>query len=317
MFDLSNLPPMTKAKVETFTGVRFQDGTGAPEQTGWFPWTRPKNASLHMFLCLGGGAGGGAGASGSTLTSRTGGAGGGCGGFARLLIASNLLPRELYLFPGFGGRGGVTGVSGGVGANGGKCAITDRPDRLAVQADTILQSGNNSSAISAFGGNGGTAVQSGGGAGEPIAVNTLGVYQGLGLWFAKSGIAGANGGPIGAVGDSTPAFGSAGVPLTSGAGGGSISAADAAFDGGAITGAGRIITIPGGVAGTAGEDGRSGILTSNPWQATGGSGGAAGTVTGGRGGNAAIGCGGGGGGGSVTGGNGGNGGPGMIIVVTW
>lgn len=295
-----NLP-----RTELYLGLITDGGTNPAA----IPWERPKNATMHHIICVGAGAGGGSGWTGATSTARGGGGGGASGSIASLIVAASLLPKVLYLFPGTGGIGGVGVVGAG---NGGRTAIADKSSGYLVAADTVLVS---DAGQSFPGTNGTTAGSDFGGGLTGAATNLLGAYQCLGIWNAITGLSGQSAGALGAAGLSTT-FGANGICVTEGVGGGSCSAANVAGAGGAITGAGRVQTLPGGLGGTTGGDGSSGNWFVFPWTA--GSGGGSGsTGRGGNGGNGAPGCGGSGGGGGVTGGNGGAGGPGAIIIVSW
>lgn len=307
-FDTSNLPRVRGSRVDIFYGSKQASAITA---TGWTSWTKPKNISMVSFLCIGGGAGGGGGFTGASGTNRGGGGGGGSGALARLTVPAFFLPKTLFLLAGNGGVGGSgSGVAGVVG---GRSIIADAVNSLGTAASTILVSG----AVAANGGVAGTAAggQAGGSA-ETIATNILGVYQGVGLWTAIAGMAGTAAGALNANGVALT-FGAVGIPLTGGTGAGSLNTTDTDRAGGAITGAGILPTVPGGVA--AAGAGNPGLHLEAPWLNTGGTGGgtAGAAGTGGRGGNGSWGSGGGGGGAGVTGGAGGDGGSGLILIMSW
>lgn len=249
---------------------------------------------------------------------RAGGGGGGSGGIARLIVPAFMLPSRLYLLPGnacSGGAGATVNGAGGDTGSGNRTHICDKPATYAVAADVILTSGS-SSANGAFGGTAGAAGALG--TGELVPTNTQGIYQGVGAWRAIAGQDGTAG--SGGLGSNTPiVFGSSGMPLSGGAGGGTLNASNQDNDGSAITGAGMLPTLAGGVAGTTGGAGQHGYRLDAPMLYTGGSGGGtASTGIGGSGGDGAPGCGGGGGGGGTGGGgSGGNGGPGFILIISW
>lgn len=310
MFGRNALPRIRNCDYQEFWGGIQSTSTTS---TGWQAWVRPRNASMVMMICMGGGGGGGGGFTAATLTAKGGGGGGGSGGFARLLIPAPLLPKTLYVFPGAGGRGGNAGAAGVVGES---SVITDTPNTAGVSANVVLISGQ----TKAQGGLGGTAAGSrAGGAGEVIGATFQSIYTSLGCWTAIVGQTGSAAGALGGAGVAI-SFGS-GIPISGGAGGGSSSAANAVGNGGAITGAGRVPTLAGGVGvvGGPGGEGRQGIDWTEPFISCGGSGGgsSASAGVGGRGGNGGPGSGGGGGGAGVTGGAGGDGGPGCVIIVSW
>lgn len=104
------------------------------------------------------------------------------------------------------------------------------------------------------------------------------------------------------------------MPISSGAGGGGTTSAD--FAGGAVTGAGRCPTIPGGIAGSfPGNPGYAGPILP-PTFCGGSGGGSSNTGAGGAGGDGAAGSGGGGVGAGTLAGVGGRGGDGFAYV-TW
>lgn len=306
-FENSIIPRLKGAKEEIFYSS-YQGS--AITATSWKQWRKPKNATMCMFICLGGGAGGGGGFSAASASARGGGGGGGSGALARLIIPAFFLPRTLYFLVGQGGKGGAAST---IGTAGGRSIIADTPNTLGVSANTILVSG----AAAAAGGTAGTSAGSrAGGAAETIATNLLSIYSGMGAWTGIAGMAGTASGALGAAGVALT-FGAVGIPITGGTGGGSVTTTNTDVAGGAITGAGLVPTIAGGVA--AAGAGNAGLDLEWPWIGTGGTGGgtagAAGTA--GAGGSGSCGGGGGGGGSGVTGGRGGDGGSGMIMIVTW
>lgn len=309
--DTSHLPGVKSARVRSWTGVRQNAAVTA---TGWQSFNVPKNTSFMSLIVVGGGAGGGAGFSGASASARGGGGGGASGAIARALFLTSALPRELFLFAGnYGAGGGAPGITGTVG---GRSCVTDRPNTLGTAANSILTSG----AAASGGGVGGTAAGAqAGGAAETIGTIAANLYLGWALSaFFVVGMAGAAGGALGAVGGSIT-FGSvANLPLTGGAGGGSVTTTNTDVAGGGITGAGLVPTIPGGLA--AAGPGSPGHSWQNPWFQTGGTGGgtAGAAGTGGAGGKAGgVGCGGGGGGSGVTGAIGGDGSPGLVMFAWW
>lgn len=308
----------TLPRTEIFVGPYKVDQSTPPNPiNGYTPWRVPKNASFVYVLCVGGGSGGGAGASGGTGTSRTGGASGSRGAAAKMIIPAFLLPRVIYVQPGWGGSGGALTFQGSDTLS---SHITDTPSPT-NQANIIIQSGALSSNASAIGGQAGTTVAANGQQAEPIATNLLQPMGGLAIWAAFGDVTdtGSNS-SIGAVGQSGTFGGAAtkGLVMTEGGAGGSVSVGNVAFAGGGVTGAGKVQSIVGGVAGGAtGGDGGPGLNSFWPMVFTGGAGGGGGTTQGGAGGQGGYGCGGGGGGGGTTGGVGGPGGPGFIIIVCW
>ena len=297
-------------RVQRFFGS-ITDGSTVPYA---IPWEVPKWTSFLCMICIGGGSGGGPGLGGASLTARGGGGGGATGAIARVIVPTAFLPRVLYLFPGWGGLGGVG--NGNTGANGGRSQITDKASTYnGAVADTILVSGTAQS----IGAHPGTAAGSDtGGTGETAGGVNLGPYQSLMSWKVIGGLFGQNAGALGAAGVNTATYGTGGMPMCEGAGGGSTNASNVTGAGGNVVGAGLTPTSFGGAAGSggAGGNGIHGSRHAYPW--VGGSGGGSGdTGIGGDGGNGAPGCGGGGGGGGITGGRGGNGGEGVIVLISW
>jgi hypothetical protein len=277
----------------------------------------PAGASMLFALMIGGGGSGGSGFTGAAGTARGGGGGGGSGALTRILIPTKTLPSTIYVRP---GQGSVRSA----GSSATPSVLTLFPganvNSSAIEDVIALASGGNN------GGNGsGTAGGTGGGGGAAMATNSatlsqLGFYQSIG---GQSGTAG--GAQTGAAG-ATLTWGTGGIPISGGAGGGGVGTANTDFAGGAITGnigASRYPGMPTIVAGVAaagrGNNGMSFRYGRGPLRGCGASGGgtAGAAGTGGQGGEGGFGSGGGGGGGGVTGGDGGNGGPGWIGIWIW
>lgn len=310
MFDF---PTPESCQFHEFRGEVGAIGTG---QFACRPLHIPNGASMLYALLIGGGGSGGSGFTGAAGTARGGGGGGGSGAMTRILIPAKILPPTIYVRPG----------SGGVRPNGGAgspsiLTLLPHLGGSASTEDLIATAGGGSQ-----GGNGsGTAAGTSGGAGAVQASNGI-MIGNLGMWTSLAGQAGTAGGAhTGAVG-ATLTWGTGGVPVSGGAGGGGVGTANTDFAGGAITGnigAARFPGMPTIVAGVAaagrGNNGMSFPYGRGLFRACGASGGgtagAAGTA--GLGGDGGIGSGGGGGGGGVTGGDGGNGGPGWIGIWIW
>ena len=262
---------------------------------GLHAYTVPIGARFLQFFCVGGGGAGGAGASGGAGTPRGGGGGGGAGNTHRLLVATDLLPKTLFVQVGAGGAPGRASGASGVFA-----AL------LAAFQTHLLSAG------------GGNAA----GAGTSVAVGTAGLggtagygaYWGLGISRETSSPAGAIGGAVaGAVGAAI-SFAATSNFFTGGAGGAGTTSAD--FAGGAVIGLGLCPTIPGGLAGS--NPGAPGFASWLPPTFSGGSGGGSSDAgLGGNGGRGGLGSGGGGGGGGTTGGVGGDGGDGFVLIASW
>src|SRR5271156_4981110 len=278
--DISNLWCPRGALVAIFKG---QIQPAASTLLNYKSWTRPKNHTMVEIYCLGAGAGGGGGLTGAAASSRGGGGGGGSGAIARIMIPAICLPQTLFIKPGDGGAGGAASA---IGIVGGLSAVLDSPSAtLGTAANTIVQSGAAAAAGGVAGQAGGSAA---GGVAGTIATNLLSVYTSLGLWTAIAGQAGGAAGALGAAGVAV-AYGASGITVTGGGGGGSTNTSNTNGAGGAVTGAGLIPTIVGGLA--AGGQGNPGYNLNIPFVGTGGSGGGANGAAGvgGFGGNAAWG----------------------------
>lgn len=205
-----------------------------------------------------------------------------------------------------------------MGNGGQRSIITTRPNFPTTAAQIILASGNLTGGEAAIGGGLGSTTQGFGNSCEAALVNTNAMMASWGVWKAcgDSGNAGTNSN-VGAAGSDATYANNFQLPVSQGAGGGSVSTGDVAFAGGNILAAGRMPTGAGGAGGVTGGDGMPGLTMREPFLSRGGAGGGGGTTQGGRGGDGGLGSGGGGGGGGTTGGKGGNGGPGFILIACW
>jgi len=309
MIDAFHIPPKYQSDMQVFLPV----GTNA--NLSWQQWIKPPGVSMIYMYALGSGGGGGGGftrASGAA----GGGGGGGAGATASLLIPAFFVPDTLYIQPAKGGAGSTgSGVAGGAGAHS-YVSVGAFPAGLAASMITHQQVYLHSGLLATPAGGGGAGtVAVGGPAGAAGAVataplNTLG--SNMGFWKATVGKVGFIGG-FSATGTASSNVLAASTTTTSGGGGGAgANAADTA--GGAVTGAGIFLTVPGGAAGS-----NSGSPGANLFgMSTGGSGaGASAAGVGGHGGNGGYGSGGGGGGSGTTGGRGGNGGDGVVVIISW
>jgi hypothetical protein len=270
-------------------------------------WIIPQGVTTISITAIGAGGGGGGGTTAAVTAARSGGGGGGSGGITRLTIPTMFLTDSLVINIGTGGDGGVS--SGGTGANGGNTFVD------------MVTKGNGdiyTRVIIASGGTG--SVGSANGTGANIAVIGDALYSSMGVWVANGGVSGV----VGNTADGAATiFGSTGIPLTGGAGGGGMAAnITAPTGGGTVTGVSTF--IPSNPGGTSGGRGNLGNYSITPFYSLGGSGGGGGGTTptsGGNGGDGAPGCGGGGGGGGTTptgvGGTGGKGGNGIVIITCW
>lgn len=306
-----------KARVSTFLPVGAT-GTGGP----WLTWQADPDETMAMFILVGGGGSGAGGFTGAAGAIRGGGGGGGSGAIARGLIPLFTLPSTLYIQPGLGGEGVAALTNGNSGNISYVCV---QPNVTA--ANVVMQSGaakaSNTVATA------GTVTTAGaGGTAETISTVALCVLASWGLTQFIAGKVGAAAGAVtGAAGLANTLFATSVAPINGGAGGGSTSAANGEFAGGAQTGAGMFPSIAGGISGgnpghgaggysMVGDIGSSLILMGYGG-AGGATGGGAGTTAGNGGDGGFPGGGGGGGGGGVTGGRGGKGGDGVVYIISW
>jgi hypothetical protein len=274
-------------------------------------WIKPMGITMVSITAIGAGGGGGGGTTAAVTAARSGGGSGGSGAITILIIPEMFITDSLDIKIGIGGNGGVS--SGGAGTNGGNTYV-DMVTKGNGGLATVPGGVGYTSLIVASGGTASPGTSNG--TGGPIAVISDALYSSMGIWFAGSGAAGV-------VAGASVTYGSTGIPLVGGAGGGGMAAnITAASDGGTITGQAEF--IPSNIGGLAGARGNNGIFNLKPFFSLGGSGGGGGGTTpnsGGNGGNGAPGCGGGGGGGGTTptgvGGTGGRGGDGLVIINCW
>jgi hypothetical protein len=273
----------------------------------WQIWNKPSSISMVCINLIASGGGGGL-----VTTTTMGGGGGGSGGMSCLIIPAVFLPNPIYIRVGAGGPG-----SAGAFSTGQTTFISGAPTISASGYGIMTQAGGQ-------GAPGGT-TQGGGFAGG-AGTTSSGIFLGQGIYYTIAGVPGRAG--SGLANTSAPTltdFGSNGIPLTGGAGGG-----NGTGQGGAIGEALPSWTGRNGGIGTTGGAGAHGLragykfdrlLGSNqPLVFSGGLGGGGGISpsVGGRGGDGAYGCGGGGGGGGFAGGGaGGRGGDGVVIITSW
>ena len=302
--DVFNLPPLTAASVEVFTGP-----VATVTNTQWITWCKPRGVSMIPFVGIGSGAGGGGGFSRAAGTPGGGAGGGGSAGMARVLVPAFLVPDVLYLQIGAGGVGGFAGN----GSSGIQTYVSVFPSTVA--GNVLLVSSN---AAPAFGQIGTATAAGSGGTAATIATIANMPLAAMGIFSMIAGQVGSIGAPeTGADGTSTP-FPTTGLRVTSGAGGAGVTAVD--FAGGIITPTANSYLGQQCAAAPAagGNSGSGGRLINQPLFGLGGcGGGSSDTGTGGDGGNGGIGCGGGGAGAGVTGGRGGTGGSGLIAITCW
>ena len=299
MIDSSNLVPTKNSRTQYFVN----NGTSTIYQ----PWTRPKKASMAMFILIGSGGGGGAGFSGASGTDRGGGGGGGSGSSMRMIIPARQLPRILYMSPGLPGLGGA--ASGSAGGSGRASFIIDNPT-----ASGIAVASTGTLTLAGGGAAGSSSGAAAGGVSESSFLAAQSAYSCFGQWTAIAGQNGTNGGIPGGGGISLTPLG-LGLLVTGGTGGAGV--INTGQDGGLIGAAGLFPALSGGISGVS-VNGRSGYQFFEPLVSYGGTGGGSSDAgVAGRGGTAGLGSGGGGGGAGVTGGPGGDGGGGLIIAIWW
>lgn len=277
-------------------------------------WVKPRGISMVYIVAIGAGAGGGGGLTKAAGVAGAGGSGGGSGAITRSLIPAILVPDNLYINVGIGGTGGGPSVAGGSGGT--------------TTVDVVPNGDLSTFLVLANGGSGGPAgVTSGvapaaavGGVAAAAATNPFIIISVFGI-IGGTGL-NSNGGSTG--NGSSPLYAAGGLPITCGAGGGGIAAANAGSTGGATGGVSTFFAPT--VGGSGNRDGENGSFSISPFYSQGGAGGGgSGNVStnsgnGTRGGNGNIGSGGGGGGtGTSPGvaGNGGNGGNGLVVIVCY
>ena len=273
---------------------------------GFRPWLRPQGASWVYIFGIGSGGGGGAGFTASA-SAAGGGGGGGAGGLFRCLIPAWQLPEVLFVRPGMGGTGGI---SGGAAATAGVASYIGLQPSSAVTPILTLSGGG-------LGGAG--SASAGGTAGTPANTSNNGPLAGS-LFISTTGNAaaaggaqtGANGGNAGTT-SAVPSGGSGGggTQGTANYNGGDInSGIDPSLGSGFPSGNG-----PNGYGYNAPLDVITALQANWAIMFSGGAGGGSSySGVAGFGGNGAYGSGGGGGGAGATGGNGGNGGDGLIVI---
>lgn len=310
MIDSFHLPPRFSNDVQVFRP--FSTNTNS----AWQQWVKPPGISMIYMYAIGGGGGGGGGftrASGAA----GGGGGGGTGATASLLIPAFFVPDTLYVQPGIGGLGSTGSTVAGSAGGHSYVSIGAFPAGTVASMITAQQVYLHSGLLATPAGGGGAGtVAVGGPAGVAGAIataplNTLG--SNMGFWKATVGKVGFIGGFSAAGTASSNVLSASTTTTAGGAGGAGANAADTA--GGAVTGAGIFLTIPGGTAGSNNGSAGSSLFG----MSVGGSGGGASAAgIGGHGGDAGgVGSGGGGGGSGTTGGRGGRGGDGMVVIISW
>lgn len=299
-----NLPREGLIDYRLFTATAT--GTGAQNV---FSYNRPAGARMCFIFAMGGGGGGGGGRTGGAATNRGGGGGGGTSAPTKLIIPWDLLADTLYMTIARGGVGGTANNSGA--APQGRTCVMISPQGANVASLMLFRTGN----LQGVAGGGTLSAAGAGGTGE--GTSTTGMFFGLGVGVGVTGAAGGAGGShLGANGVAVT-WGGSGITFSGGGGGAGTPFGGSEFNGGAITGAGLVPTIPGGTGGAT-PDGFAGYCDFSRMLFTGGSGGGTNdTGTGGKGGDGAPGCGGGGGGAGTTGGRGGDGGDGFVIIASW
>lgn len=149
---------------------------------------RPAGGRLTMFIVAGAGASGGCGL--NTGASSGGGCGGGTGGLSILTIPTAMLPDQLYVYGGMGGKQPATLVSAATCVAGIESRVALEPTTSAVAQLTVIY---------ALGGaSGGTAATTTAGGIAPAAVaaatNTSMVFGMRGLYQLYAGLQGTAGG---------------------------------------------------------------------------------------------------------------------------
>jgi hypothetical protein len=143
----------------------------------WDLWIKPRGISIINILCIGGGGGGGAGFQAAAAAARGGGGGGSSGGVSSLTLPANLCPDTLWILPGKGGIGSITGAGDQTSGDISRVAIT--PTSTLIAQDTLLISSNN---VATFGGTGTGAAAGAGGTSAAVATIANCNLAGLGIF---------------------------------------------------------------------------------------------------------------------------------------
>ena len=275
----------------------------------WQVWQKPPWASMVFMYCLGSGA---SGAGGNTRAAGAasigaGGGGGGCSGYTKLEIPAIFLPDQLYISVGVGPAGGAANSAGIIGMNSYISAIRGS----VTGANLYLSANTNNPAAPAAAGTTGAA----GAAGTIAAITGMQLAY-AGKWDATVSIIGGAG-SVGAADAAAVTAMSSSCLCGGTGGGGTATGVNVDKQGGAITAAGLVPGIAGGVV--TGGNGRPGFFNFKGLCGSGGTGGGSNSASGvgGIGGPGGYGCGGGGGGEGVTGGAGGKGGDGLVYIACW
>lgn len=307
MLDLSHLGNKRDAYSQIFRPM----GLASATLGNWQVWNKPLGITTVQMLCIGSGASGAGGNGRASLAASiaAGGGGGGCSGYTSLIIPAALVTDQLFISVGPGPLGGATSAAGLIGIN----SYISAAQGVITAASLYLSANTNNPAAPAAAGTTGVA----GAAGTIALITGMQLAYG-GIFSATVSIAGGAG-SVGAA-DAVAVVAMTNSMLCGGAGGGgSPSASNTNRVGGAITGAGLVPGLPGGVV--AGGNGTPGFQRIAGLCASGGTGGGSNAAAGvgGSGGSGGIGCGGGGGGNGLVGsaGVGGSGGDGMIVITCW
>lgn len=305
--------------------VKYFQGTTDVTLLRWQTWHKPRGCQWIYMFGVGGGSSGGSGI--NTAGTSGGGAGGGSGAQSSLLIPSFMVPDQLYVQAGMGGKQAAAPASGAVGVAGIPTYIAAEPFTTLNASLTYLIANNGqatgAAATATTGGAAGTAAVVGSLATMPLAARGFSTFL--------VGQAGTAGGTNAAAGTGLT-YPVTGLLVSGGAGGGGGNGATASAGGAANQATAGLGTafyqnLTGGAAASGatpagrGLDGYTGLL-GHRWGASGG-GGATTTAGGnaGAGGNGAPGCGGGGAGGpnttNTTVARGGDGGDGFVIIAAF
>jgi hypothetical protein len=301
----------------------FTSGSGSAYDVQTFTssgtWTKPAGVNNVQVFAIGGGGGGGSGRKGAVSTARVGGGGAGVGGYANTIFQASALTSTVTVTVGTGGTGGASQTTNSTNGNAGN-----------LGGDSTF-----GTYLTGTGGNKGSAGTTASSFGVAITnINfpeillfTRQLTSGMSYsntivslssgGFTSTSIGGTGGGIYGAYGPAE------------GAGGGSITTANAISNVLGYGGNGSTLINGGFAGGTAsivdGSTGGNGTAaTANmPYGGGGGGSGQASLLTNaGAGGNGGLyGAGGAGGGASVdslgNSGAGGNGADGIIVVISW
>lgn len=282
-------PTVVAKSVDVYEFFRSSAPPDASGGAGSWVWTPPANAKTIEFLVVGPGAGGGSGRRAAAGSSRWGGGGGGGGNVILTTVRRSLINTPLTISIPAGGAGGAAVTTDDTNGNAGSTAGGGNATIVTFNGFSWLLA---ASGASSAGGAGTASGGAGGTGGSGAFARTF-----LGMAGGASSVTGNGVSP-------TSSTQSIGTQPVGGCGGGGISSANVAYNGGTFSAAGLALAA---------------FYDSLTGSVSGGS--ASLTAAGGSGSNGlTYGCGGSGGAASANGfasGAGGNGGDGFVRITVW